>query len=77
MGTFIEHGNLKPHMQSITTTTTTIKNTHNKEMNHQSNKITKTHLCIFFVDYCSQLMIFGIIQKISINTQNGNIKKSS
>lgn len=63
MGNFAKHKNLKPHMQSITIMTRTVKNTYNKGTNHQSNKIINTKICIFFIGYCSQHTIFGIVKK--------------
>jgi hypothetical protein len=56
-------------MQSITTTTKkTIRNTHNKETNTKVTRSQKHAYAFCFADYCSQLMIFGIIKKNSINT---------
>jgi hypothetical protein len=49
MGNFAKHRNLKPHMQNITTMTRAVKNTHNKETNHQNNKIIDIQICILFI----------------------------
>jgi len=48
MGNFAKYRNPRPLMQNITTTTRTVKNTHNKETNHQSNKIIETQIWILF-----------------------------